>query len=81
MTTRGLKEADFTQIVDFIDESIQLTSEIASKVPGKKMKDFNESLGKEASSIPEIKAIKDKVIQFSTKFPAIGFNVETMKYK
>jgi glycine hydroxymethyltransferase len=79
MTTRGLKEGDFTKVVDFIDESINLTAEIASKVPGnfisysgKKFKDFTDALAKDDASKTALESIKKRVIDFSLNFPAVG---------
>ena len=79
MTSRGLVEADFSRIVDFIDESIQLTAEFSAQVKSTKFKDFKEALGQEGND--QVKALKAKVVEFSRQFPCIGFDPAKMKYR
>lgn len=72
MTTRGLKEADFVKIVDFMDEAIVLAADISGKVPGKKFKDFSDWLVNDTDALNSLELIKKRVVEFSLRFPAIG---------
>lgn len=87
MTTRGLSNEDFKEVVGFIDESIKLTIQISASVngtrifnEGTKIKDFKEFLGN-GENIPGVLEIRKRVVGFAKKFPVIGFDVSTMKYK
>eukprot|EP00967_Tisochrysis_lutea_P018760 scaffold21258_cov26-Tisochrysis_lutea.AAC.1 len=60
MTTRGLKEADFVKVGEFIHRGVQLALEVQSK-SGKKLADF-------------LKALTDK--EFSDKLAAMCTEVE-----
>jgi glycine/serine hydroxymethyltransferase len=44
MTTRGCKEADFVQIMKFIDRATDIVNTINKKSKGTKLKDFKETL-------------------------------------
>jgi hypothetical protein len=44
------------------------------------MKDFKEALG-DGSHVAAISKLKQKVIDFSKSFDAVGFDVTSMKYK
>ncbi|KAJ2997049.1 glycine hydroxymethyltransferase shm1 [Globomyces sp. JEL0801] len=70
MTTRGLVESDFTEIVKFIDEAIKLTVDLNKSVKGNKMKDFKAEVGE---SEPRIRDLKKQVVAFASKFPGFGF--------
>ncbi|KAJ3413723.1 hypothetical protein HDV05_007626 [Chytridiales sp. JEL 0842] len=80
MTTRGLTEADFDQIVSFVDRAIKITINLKKQVQGTKLKDFKDFLG-EGTDIAEIQALKKDVKEFAKKFPTIGFKEETLRYK
>ena len=67
VTSRGMKENDVEQIVDFIDEVIQLSIEV-SKTSGKTIKEFIEEFSKKK----EVEDIKKRVIEFSIKFKMPG---------
>ncbi|KAJ3257096.1 Serine hydroxymethyltransferase, cytosolic [Boothiomyces macroporosus] len=79
MTSRGLVESDFRQIVEFIDEAIKQTVEITKQIDGKKMKDFKDQVGD--GSKFGLQGLKEKVVDFCKQFPVVGFNVDDMKYK
>lgn len=78
MTTRGLVEKDFEQVAEFLRRAIQIASDIKMKT-GPKLVDFKSALN---GDLPEdILALKAEVSAFARRFPMIGFDTETMKYK
>uniref|UniRef100_A0A7S0EZ23 Serine hydroxymethyltransferase n=1 Tax=Hanusia phi TaxID=3032 RepID=A0A7S0EZ23_9CRYP len=70
MTSRGLVEKDFEEIVGFVDRAIKITMELKSAHPEHKLKDFKALLD---SSPPEaLKTLAKEVDQWSQKFPMPG---------
>jgi glycine hydroxymethyltransferase len=76
LTTRGLKEAEFRQVADFLHRAVQIALKL-QETSGKLLKDFENALEKSA----EAKALKHDVQAFITQFPMPGFDVTTMKYR
>lgn len=72
LTTRGLVEKDIDQVAAFIDEAITLAKEI-TKISGPKLVDYNKVLENDASIVPKVKALQDKVENFSKTFPLPGY--------
>jgi len=68
MTSRGLKEADFVQVAEFLHKGMQIAIGIQSKT-GKLLKNFFPAL--DASE--ELKALRQEVEAFSQKFPMPGY--------
>jgi glycine hydroxymethyltransferase len=75
LTTRGLKEADFRQVADFLHEAVRIALKLQETA--KTTKDFEAAV----ISSPEVKALRKGVQTFITRFPMPGFDVATMKYK
>jgi glycine hydroxymethyltransferase len=75
LTTRGLKEAEFRKVADFLHQAVQLAFNLQSGT--KTMKEFEAAV--QASE--EVKALKRSVNEFITVFPMPGFDVSTMKYQ
>lgn len=75
LTTRGLKEADFAKVADFLAEAANIALKI--QVTAKAGKEFEAAV----KASPDVKALKVAVQTFITKFPMPGFDVETMRYK
>jgi len=68
LTTRGLKEADFEKVADFIDEGVKLAIKYnATGENSKKLKSYKDFLEKQTP--PEIATLKNKVIAFAKNFP------------
>lgn len=44
MTTRGVKENDYVQIMKFIERATEITNNINNKAKGNKLKDFKDAL-------------------------------------
>jgi len=76
LTTRGLKEADFCTVGDFLMRAVAIAQRIQAKT-GKLLKDFEVV----AKVDPEVLALKMEVRRFITTFPMPGFDTETMKYR
>jgi glycine hydroxymethyltransferase len=78
LTTRGLNEADFCTVGDFLHEALQIGLRIVAANPtAKLLKDFE----KVATGHEEVKALKRKVMQWVTRFPMPGFDTTTMRYQ
>ena len=76
LTTRGLKEADFVKVADFLDRAVKISLDV-QKTSGKKLKDFVAAL----PSNKDIPVLAKEVATFATSFPMPGFVTVTMKYK
>ena len=70
MTSRGLKEADFKQIGDFLDRGLKIALETQNK-SGKKLVDFLKALG-EKEAQDKLQALKAEVEAWAGKFPMPG---------
>lgn len=79
LTTRGLKEADFEQVVEFFDRGVEIAIKIRA-ASGKKLKDFKAAVAAGASADPELQALRDDVIEFAKQFPTVGFEEDSMRY-
>eukprot|EP01133_Synstelium_polycarpum_P002665 gene2665-3077_t len=67
LTSRGLKEKDFVQIVEYLDRVVKISVAIQDKV-GKKMPDFQKAI----LESKEIKELKLEVQAFSKQFEMPG---------
>jgi len=92
MTSRGLMADDFRQVGRFFDRAVQLAveakEEVAKGYSGKgqpKLKDFFAGLEAEGEAAlgvaPRIAELRNEVAEFSTAFPAVGFDESTMRYR
>lgn len=76
MTTRGLVEADFERICQFVHEGVQLAILFNSKMLEQKkgrFKDFKEALGESGEGLGrDIATLKAKVVDFCGQFPRIA---------
>jgi len=70
MTTRGLVEKDFEQIVEFVDRGIKITQEIKTANPTHKLKDFKAVVVE--SPPPALAALKKDVQEWASKFEMPG---------
>ena len=75
LTTRGLNEADFRQVADFLHTAVQIALKIQETT--KTMKEFEAAVKASA----EVKALRKAVQHFITRFPMPGFDVASMRYK
>ena len=70
LTTRGLKEAHFEIVGDFLMEALDIAKETQAK-GGKKLTEFRDALG----GNPRVAALKGKVEAFAKPFPMPGIPV------
>ncbi|KAH7388358.1 hypothetical protein KP509_16G071800 [Ceratopteris richardii] len=73
MTSRGLKEADFEQIAEFLSKAVDITLAI-QKEHGKLIKDFQKGL----TNNKDIDDLKAAVEKFATSFEMPGFDVKAI---
>lgn len=77
LTTRGLREAEFVKVADFIHEGIQIAVNAKETCPGSKIKDFLQYV--ESESCLQHAAIVDlrkRVEAFATQYPIPGVGTE-----
>ncbi|KAJ7534925.1 hypothetical protein O6H91_12G010400 [Diphasiastrum complanatum] len=74
MTSRGLKEADFERIADFLGQAIDITLAI-QKEHGKLLRDFNKGL----ENNKDIASLRASVEDFASSFDMPGFDVTAIK--
>eukprot|EP00850_Spirogloea_muscicola_P021305 SM000244S08540 [mRNA] locus=s244:121374:124783:+ [translate_table: standard] len=74
MTSRGLKEADFEQIGDFLARAIAITLTV-QKEHGKLLKDFNKGV----NDNKDIAALRSDVEKFASSFDMPGFDVNDLR--
>jgi len=78
LTSRGLNEADFEKVVDFIHEGILLTKKINPKA-GTTLKDFKQFCKNDESFKNEASQLRERVENFASKFPIPGFAISRRK--
>jgi len=70
MTTRGLKEADFRKVAQYVDRAVLVAVKINNALIAqgkKKVSDFREDLA--SNTYPELEELRKEVIKFSNQFP------------
>ena len=70
MTSRGLGSSDFEKIAEFLHRVVQVSLAI-QEASGKKLADFMAAL----ATSPEIAALREEVIAWSSAFAMPGFDV------
>jgi len=75
LTTRKMVEVDFEQVGIFLHEAVVIALKLQEK-SGPKLKDFVKLLDGDE----DIKSLREKVNQFTVKFPMPGFDPTKMKY-
>eukprot|EP01088_Endostelium_zonatum_P014584 TRINITY_DN325_c0_g1_i1.p1 TRINITY_DN325_c0_g1~~TRINITY_DN325_c0_g1_i1.p1 ORF type:complete len:479 (-),score=101.48 TRINITY_DN325_c0_g1_i1:44-1480(-) len=68
MTSRGLVEKDFEQVVEFLDRAVKISIEVQKK-SGKLLKNFLPKVEQSG----ELKQLKTEVEEWAIKFPFPGF--------
>ena len=73
LTSRGLKEADFERIAEFLDRAVKMCL-IVQENSGKRLVDFKKGLNEE--SCPGLAAFHEEVKKFARSFymPGAGFD-------
>lgn len=75
LTTRGLKEEHFRQVADFLHQAVQHA--LALQAITTKPKEYEAAV----KASPEVKALREAVYAFITRFPMPGFDHADMRYK
>ncbi|XP_004070395.2 serine hydroxymethyltransferase, mitochondrial [Oryzias latipes] len=71
LTSRGLKEADFEKVVDFIDEGIQIALDIKKKTGN--LASFKSFLVEDTNTVSTMAEVRQQVELFARPFPMPGF--------
>lgn len=72
MTTRGFKEVDMDQVVDFIDRGLKLAKEIG-KVSGPKIAEFKKVINENVEFVDRVSTLRNEVEKFSEQFVMPGY--------
>lgn len=75
LTTRGFKEEHFVKVADFLHEAVTIALRLQSST-GKLLKDFESAV----ENSPDVKALRNAVMAFTSQFPMPGFDASTMRY-
>jgi glycine hydroxymethyltransferase len=78
ITSRGFKEKDCDQVFEFIDKAMAIATKIKKET--KTIKEFSEFVDQHKNEFG-LKELRNEIVQFSSKFPTIGFEEKEMKYK
>jgi len=78
LTSRGFEETHFEDVAEFIHRGVAIAKDVKAATPGKKLKDFKETL--KAHEWPAISALNEDVEAFASQFPTIAFDQDTMRY-
>ena len=70
LTSRGMKEEHFVQVVSFIDEAVGIAKEAQGKT--KKLKDYKEFLETDQDINKKCEDLKKRVSDFARNFPMPG---------
>ncbi|XP_023543258.1 serine hydroxymethyltransferase, mitochondrial-like isoform X1 [Cucurbita pepo subsp. pepo] len=81
LTSRGFVEDDFAKVAEFFDAAVSLAVKIKAETKGTKLKDFLTTMQSTPYVQSEIEKLRHDVEEYAKKFPTIGFEKETMKYK
>ncbi|CAM9508027.1 unnamed protein product [Phaeothamnion confervicola] len=76
LTTRGMKEAEFEQIAEFLHRAVLIALKIQAG-SGKMLKQFVAALKDDE----EVKQLGADVAAFATRWPMPGYEVSQLKYK
>jgi len=73
LTSRNLKESDFTKVAEFIHKGVQIVLE-AQKDCGNLLKDFKAKCDSDEIILVKIKELRTQVEEFAIQFPMPGFD-------
>jgi glycine hydroxymethyltransferase len=73
MTTRGLDEADFVRVADFLHRGVEIAKKVQAEAPAPgKLKEFREHLAATRGSREDLKQLAADVEAFASSFPMPG---------
>ena len=70
LTSRGMREEDFVNVVQFLDEAVEIAREAQGKT--KKLKDYKEFLESDENINKKCQDLKKRVSDFARDFPMPG---------
>ncbi|KAF0289160.1 Serine hydroxymethyltransferase, mitochondrial [Amphibalanus amphitrite] len=73
LTSRGMNEDDFVFMVGFIEEAVNIATELKAKT-GKSLKDYKAGLASDAETAAKIADLRKRVREFAKQFPMPGFD-------
>lgn len=72
LTSRQFKEADFVQVVEFMDEGFKIAFDVKKKTA--KLQDFKNFLLQDPETVARIAELRHRVEAFARPFPMPGFH-------
>uniref|UniRef100_A0A7N8WNS7 glycine hydroxymethyltransferase n=1 Tax=Mastacembelus armatus TaxID=205130 RepID=A0A7N8WNS7_9TELE len=72
LTSRQFKEADFVQVVEFMDEGFKIALDVKKKTG--KLQDFKDFLLQDPETVASIADLRNRVEAFARPFPMPGFH-------
>uniref|UniRef100_A0A8C6WLL4 Serine hydroxymethyltransferase n=1 Tax=Neogobius melanostomus TaxID=47308 RepID=A0A8C6WLL4_9GOBI len=72
LTSRQFKEADFVQVVEFMDEGFKIALDVKKKTA--KLQDFKNFLLEDPETVSRIAHLRQRVEAFARPFPMPGFH-------
>ena len=72
LTSRGFKEAEFKQVVNFVDKAVNIAIEVQGKT--KNLKEYNAFIANDAEINAKCAKLKEEVNEFALKYPMPGFD-------
>ncbi|XP_048111711.1 serine hydroxymethyltransferase, mitochondrial isoform X2 [Alosa alosa] len=72
LTSRQFKEADFEQVVDFLDEGFQIALDVKKKTG--KLQEFKNFLLEDPETVARLAELRHRVEAFARPFPMPGFH-------
>lgn len=72
LTSRQFKEADFVQVVEFMDEGFKIALDVKKKTG--KLQDFKNFLLQDPETMARIADLRHRVEVFARPFPMPGFH-------
>ncbi|KAH3682862.1 hypothetical protein WICPIJ_006169 [Wickerhamomyces pijperi] len=72
MTTRGFQEAEFDQVVEFIDEAVAIALELKAQAQGEDARSLLADFKRLASESEKVKQLNSRVEQWASQYPVPG---------
>ena len=80
LTSRGLKEDDFTKVAEFFDRAVNIANDLRNTEEGKKLKGFRDMCSVGPSVSPKLAELRKDVMAFASSFPTVGFYEDEMSF-
>jgi len=80
LTSRGLKEDDFTKVAEFFDRAVNIANDLRNTEEGKKLKGFRDMCSVGPSVTPKLAELRKDVMAFASSFPTVGFYEDEMSF-